>query len=311
MDDDTSLSARYRAMLVDVAARAADFGDRPIASHWPFVGSQFSGTLIVGQALAGWDAEETGARWLASEATTQAGRLRIVEETRAWARGRPEPMNEVLRWSNRRGSPFWGLSQRLMRILEPHAEPWHSRHAWWNVYPLGWDRPGASPGPKLRAAQDEHVGGLFWEVVDLLQPKRILIVAGADWSSDVRARLGLESLPSRPKPILAAGRARNVAIVATYHPGAHIQGLTRDAFATSIASEILALEARTVSAPVGPNLRRRVETLGREVYGDGYARFLETPRRSLGGETPAALIQRGDFEPLMAVLAKASEGDFG
>lgn len=57
----------------------------------------------------------------------------------------------------------WGLSQRLMRILEPDASPWYSRHAWWNVYPLGWDRPGGSPGPKLRAAQAGHVGGLFWE----------------------------------------------------------------------------------------------------------------------------------------------------
>lgn len=95
--------------------------------------SAFSGTLIVGEALAGWDADECSARWLAGEATTEAGRARIVDGTRAWAKARPEPIDEVLRWSNRRGSPFWGLSQRLMRILEPDAAPWQSRHAWWNV----------------------------------------------------------------------------------------------------------------------------------------------------------------------------------
>jgi hypothetical protein len=233
-----SLARRYERMLVDVGTRAADFGDRLIASHWPFVGSQFSGTLIVGQALAGWDAEGTRARWLATEATTEAGRSRIAEGTKAWAKARPEPMEEVLRWSNRRGSPFWGLSQRLMRILEPDADPWYSRHAWWNVYPLGWDRPGGSPGPKLRAAQAEHVGGLFWEVVDLLQARRIVIVAGADWWPDVRARLGLEGLERRSTPILAAGWARDAAVVTTYHPGAHIKGLTRDDFAAQIAAEM-------------------------------------------------------------------------
>lgn len=237
------LAARYSRMLVDVGDCASEFGDRSIASHWPFVGSQFAGTLIVGQALAGWDSEETGARWLATEATTDAGRARIVESTMSWAKARPEPMDEVLRWSHRRGSPFWGLSQRLMRLLEPDAHPWYSRHAWWNVYPLGWDRPGSSPGPRLRAAQADHVGGLFWEVVDTLGARRIVIVAGADWWPDVRARLGLEHLERRSSPILAAGRAADVPVVATYHPGAHIKGLTRDDFAAQIAAEISALEA--------------------------------------------------------------------
>lgn len=147
-------------------------------------------------------------------------------------------MDEVLRWSHRRGSPFWGLSQRLVRILEPDADPWYSRHAWWNVYPLGWDCPGASPGPTLRAAQADHVGGLFWEVVDLTQAARIIIVAGADWWPDVRTRLGLEHLERRSTPILAAGRARDIMVVATYHPGAQIKGLTRDDFAAQIAAEI-------------------------------------------------------------------------
>jgi hypothetical protein len=194
----------------------------------------FCGTLIVGQALAGWDADETSARWLTDEATTHSGRRRIVEGTRAWANARTEPMEEVLRRGHRRRSPFWGLAKRLMRILEPDADPWHSRHAWWNAYPLGWDRPDASPGPKLRAAQAEHVHGLFWEVVDWLPARRIVIVAGADWWPDVLQRLGLERLDRRSRPILAAGRAPDV----TYHPGAHIRGLTREDFAARIAAEI-------------------------------------------------------------------------
>jgi hypothetical protein len=127
---EASLAHRYERMLVEVGARASEFGVRPIASHWPFVGSRFNGTLIAGKALAGWDADETGARWLAEEATTDVGRERILDGTRAWANARPEPMYEVLRFGHRRRSPFWGLSRRLMETLEPGPQPWYSGYAY-------------------------------------------------------------------------------------------------------------------------------------------------------------------------------------
>lgn len=62
----------------------------------------------------------------------------------------------------------------------------------------------------------------------------------ADLWPDVRARLGLEGLARRSTPIIGAGRARDVTVVATYHPGAHIKGLTRDDFAAQIAAELSA-----------------------------------------------------------------------
>ena len=228
-------------LLHDVGLRPGEMDGRPIASHWPFVGSRFGGTVIVGQALAGWDAEETPARWWPSEAATEAGRARILDGTMAWANKRAEPMEEVLRRGHRRRSLFWGLSQRLIRMLEPAAAPWYGRGAWRNVYPLGYDRPGASPYGALRDAQAPHVG-LFREDVGLLRARRIVIVAGKDWWPDVRTRLALEHLEPRSSPILAAGRAADVAIGATYHPGACIAGLTRDAFAALVADEIRRIE---------------------------------------------------------------------
>jgi hypothetical protein len=59
------------------------------------------------------------------------------------------------------------------------------------------------------------------------------------------------------------------------------------------------------------DLRDQIATLGRQVYGDDFGRFLDTPRRSLSWETPAALIERGDLAPVVAVLIKVVEGDFG
>jgi len=58
-------------------------------------------------------------------------------------------------------------------------------------------------------------------------------------------------------------------------------------------------------------LRSRIDLLGREVYGDDYEKFLETPRRSLNGDTPAAQLERGDDERVMQILVRALNGDFG
>ena len=57
-------------------------------------------------------------------------------------------------------------------------------------------------------------------------------------------------------------------------------------------------------------LQAQIETLGREVYGDDFEKFLVMPRGSLDWETPAALLERGDFEPVPQVLAKMASGNF-
>ena len=46
------------------------------------------------------------------------------------------------------------------------------------------------------------------------------------------------------------------------------------------------------------------------MFGDRFEAFLQTPRRSLGWATPAALIERGDYAPVIAVLVKVAEGTY-
>lgn len=91
--------------------------------------------------------------------------------------------------------------------------------------------PGATQRTSLRMNQ-ELVGR-----IDSGRP-RLLLVAGKDWWWEVRDLLGLRDLRPGSLPVIASGQIRGVMVVATYHPGAHIRGLTRDAFAAAVASSV-------------------------------------------------------------------------
>jgi transcriptional regulator with XRE-family HTH domain len=51
--------------------------------------------------------------------------------------------------------------------------------------------------------------------------------------------------------------------------------------------------------------------LGQEIYGDDLARFMATPRQSLGNRTPAAVLVRGDLDDVLDILSQAYEGQWG
>jgi transcriptional regulator with XRE-family HTH domain len=56
---------------------------------------------------------------------------------------------------------------------------------------------------------------------------------------------------------------------------------------------------------------REIVRLGQEIYGDDLARFMATPRRSLGNRTPAAVLVRGDLDDILDILSQAYEGQWG
>lgn len=231
-------SAVYRRILDAVGDRVDDIGGhQQIAAHWPFVGSRYDGLVIAGQALDGWDAAMTPARWTLDAARDPHHRDRLLRGAQEWATARDEPISEVLRWGHRRGAPFWGFARRVVPLLEPDAGgEWYARYCWWNVFPLGWGR--GSPSGLLKDLQRPHVGELFWAVVEELGVRRVVLVSGKDWWWEVRDLLGLHELRSSSKPIIAAGRIRGVTVVATYHPGARLPGTTRDDFASAVAQAV-------------------------------------------------------------------------
>ena len=230
----------YRRLIDAVGDHADEVGPaREVAAHWPFVGSQYRGLVIVGQALDGWDADDTPARWRVAQMRDPAGREQLLRGAQAWSTARDEPILEPMTYGKRRRAPFWGLSKRVAPLLEPDlGGAWHSRYAWWNVYPLGWDRPSGSPTGALKRLQTPFVGELFWAIIEELSAHRIVLVSGKDWWPEVRVLLGLESLVPATKPVIAAGRVRGVTVAATYHPGAHLRGMTRDDFAAAVTRAV-------------------------------------------------------------------------
>jgi hypothetical protein len=227
----------YLQMLEGVADRADRIGNRVIASHWPFVGSDYRGLLVVGQALAGWDDPKAPALWTPSRVAATEGRRAVLAATKEWARASAEPMTEPLR--TRSGSPFWTLSRRFVPALEPDGRaPWFGRYAWWNLFPLGWGDTNKSPDGALWMAQVAHVPDLFWEIVDHLDPSRIVVLAGKTYWDQMAEPLGLRDLDSLKWPLIAGGRLDGRSIVWTYHPGARLGGVSRDAFGSLIVDSV-------------------------------------------------------------------------
>jgi hypothetical protein len=219
--------ARYRDMLRRVGNCASEIGPRPVASHWPFRGSAYrsGGLFYVGQALDGWDAVECSARWWAEEAATVAGRERILQQTASWTAGRPdEPIAGVFEHPGREGSAFWTLGRDIARALNSGLpEPWYAHLAWGNVYPLAHEQlpernlPRASPRGALKEAQDANVGPLLKDLVDLLEPSRVVIVAGPEYWRDAEAGTGVD-FKAAAFPLLRIGRSERQSWIVGYHP---------------------------------------------------------------------------------------------
>jgi hypothetical protein len=216
----------YDGILAAVAERADAIEGRPLASHWPHVGSRYrtGGLLVAGQALQGWDERVDGARWGAAEAGTPEGRAAILAQTRAWAATQPEPVGVIAELGSRARSPFWRLTHDLVGALAPGDGVWYSRFAWTNVYPVAFDygppnHRGDSPWGALKEAQDPLAGRLFAALVEMLDPGVVVVIAGPNfWWHTARAAGFGEALEPRKLPLMAAGVIAGRRWVVGYHP---------------------------------------------------------------------------------------------
>lgn len=121
----------YKRMLEGVAERADRIGPRVIASHWPFVGTDYRRLLIVGQALAGWDDKTSPALWTPADVAMLAGRDsvlaatkegRLLDPSRSRSRcarvpTRPSGPSRSGQW--KRWSPMGGALVQPRSLVEP------------------------------------------------------------------------------------------------------------------------------------------------------------------------------------------------
>jgi hypothetical protein len=203
----------YRELLDDVAAERANIDARAIAAHWPHVGRSHRGLLLVGQALHGWAID-----WNPDMLDTPTGRERILDEASGVHADLDEPMSWVPTNRRVRRSSFWVFAKRLADAANPGPEPWFSRLAWWNLYPLAPTDPEGNPQGLLKSAQQHRAGALVEDVAAAIGSDRIVLVAGRMRHKPAEAE-GLQEMSQESWPIFARGSASGRRWVVGEHPG--------------------------------------------------------------------------------------------
>ena len=241
--DSPQVSDAYDRLLASVGRVAPEVGNGRLTSHWPIVGKRFDhGVLVVGQAVYGWLPD-----WTALDATSAAGRSAILEDTKASFADLDDPMSWIAghRVEN---SPFWRTAHEVTDALVPDpVNPWFSRVAWANLYPIA---PGAykgNPEGTLRQVQTTAAAEFLSTVVDALVPRLVLVLAGPFIWSFVEP-LGLGGLARAAPPFTLVGRLREgVPWICGMHPG----GAQRRGWPARRYAELIIAEAAKLGVQSG------------------------------------------------------------
>ena len=203
----------YDRILTAVGQRAPDISNATLTSHWPLVGRHFDrGVLIVGQAVFGWVTD-----WVPSEAATAAGRRRILADSRAVFSELADPM-QWIDGHRVEHSPFWRTAHEVVDALTPGDAPWFTRVAWANLYPVAPNDVKGNPTGLLREIQTAPAAGFLDAIVEALEPRLVLVLAGPYIWPFVQP-LGLEVLTPHERPFTLVGIRSGRQWICGMHPG--------------------------------------------------------------------------------------------
>lgn len=229
--DTPEMVEAYRGLLVGLRSVTILPADTPMTSHWPVVGGNYSGDLlVVGQAVFGWIP-----RWDLRDLGEDRGLERVLEDTRSPLNERADPMSWIATNSHR-GSPFWRVVRLISENLASDPEvSWHSRLAWTNLYPVGRQQPAGNPYSELLEFQTEPAAAFLAATIAALEPRLVLVLGGPYWWSFAE-RLGLDSMTVEPKPLLRSGNGLGARWVIGWHPaGAQRRGWRVAEYAKQVA----------------------------------------------------------------------------
>ena len=231
--------AIFDRLLESVGKHADEIEPTTLCVHWPHVGNNYRGTVILGQALyGGWEEFKVGSLQSRQE------RTRVIHYARAEHSDWPDPNDWLTAASAAtRNSPFWTAARLIVDALEPDpSTPWHSRLCWMNLYPVAPQNPKGNPGGPLKEAQARLVGELLRAHVERLGAKTIIGFVGPYWWSAAEAA-GVADLPAASSPLYRAGRdAQGRTWIVGMHPnGASHRGCSPGQYAEMIARQFGAL----------------------------------------------------------------------
>lgn len=229
--DTPEMVRAYGSLLHSLRSVTDQPPDAPMTSHWPVVGGNYNGDLlVVGQAVFGWIPQ-----WRPRDLRTDRGIARILDETRAPLNDRDDPMSWITT-SSHRGSPFW----RAIRLIadgrtDSPTSSWHSRIAWTNLYPVAPNDPPGNPYGQVRDLQTAPAAAFLEATVAALHPRLVLVVAGPLWwpFGDL---LAMNAMRVEKPPLLRSDDRLGSRWVVGWHPaGAQRRGWRVGEYAQRVA----------------------------------------------------------------------------
>jgi hypothetical protein len=220
----------YRRLLVGLRSVTDQPTDAQMTSHWPVVGGDYAGDLLVaGQAVFGWIP-----RWRLNDLATDNGVERVITETRSPLNERSDPMSWIASNSHR-ASPFWRTVHLTSDALSTNPSgSWHGRVAWTNLYPVSRNEPAGNPYGELLEFQTATAATFLASTVAALKPRLVLVLGGPFWWP-IADELGFDSMKIEDRPLMRSGDALGARWLIGWHPaGAQRRGWPAASYAAKI-----------------------------------------------------------------------------
>lgn len=229
--DLSRLSSLYEDLFLLVSDLPTGHDQHGLTVCGTAVGSRWAGELLVcGRAVNGWEKEP----WFSHQAKNSDVRRNLVASALSGWAPTPCPMRWVTDlWRhqteyNTARSAFWRVVRAVaigLGIASNSDEEWSSHLAWTNLYRVA-PYAGGNPSGKVQAAQRETTIRLLTTEMDLLRPRRVLFLTGANWATPILARLSSFAVrPTGSKLVQLVGsitetsEPRGQAVVASHPQG--------------------------------------------------------------------------------------------
>lgn len=183
--------------LLEAVATSPLIKTDTLTAFWPMRGHRYDGDLfVIGRTTNGW--HET---WEKQDAVGIGQRQRVLKRTR----GHSEPRQLCpLLWvtdqagsveSSTNASAFWRVIKRVTlegNRDQERVEAWPSWICWSNLLKIAPKSMKTPPPAPLKQVQLPYGVRLLAQELDEFNPRRVLVLAGADWFSPFAQDLGLD-----------------------------------------------------------------------------------------------------------------------